>query len=303
MSHDAVLVVGGGFLGRALAPRLAGAGRRVSVLSPRAEDAPWPDGIAAVNGRQEDRALTGRLLAGHGTVIHTAWGTTPGSSAGRPELEGEAGLRPFLAFLDALQAHPEARLLFLSSGGTVYGDPASLPVAEDAPLQPHSCHGAGKAAAELFLRTRRPERTLVLRPSNIYGPGQALKSGFGVIRHLLVCAAEARPFQLWGDGLQVRDYLYIDDFAEAVARLIARPQAHGCFNLGSGEGTSLRELIALVEAETGRTLHIEAQPAREGDVRRIVLDIDRIRRAVEWAPTTRLEEGIARTRRRLEEAA
>lgn len=303
MNEAGVLIVGGGFLGRALALKLAGEGRRVSVLSPRAEDAPWPAGIAAVSGRQEDRALMGRLLAGHETVIHTAWGTTPGSSAGRPELEGEAGLRPFLAFLEALQPHPGARLLFLSSGGTVYGDPASLPVAEDAPLQPRSCHGAGKAAAELFLRARPPERTLVLRPSNIYGPGQALKSGFGAIRHLLVCAAEARPFQLWGDGLQLRDYLYIDDFTDAVARLTARPQAHGVFNLGCGTGTSLRELIALVEAETGRTLRIEAQPARAGDVVRIVLDIERIRRAADWAPATRLADGIARTRRWLEEAA
>lgn len=303
MNEQRVLVVGAGFLGRAIALRLAGEGYRVTVLSPHAQDLSWPDEIVSVSGRQENRALLDRLLPDHDTVIHAAWGTTPGSSAGRPGLEGEAGLRPFLSFLEALQAHPESRLLFLSSGGTVYGDPASLPVTEDAPLQPRSCYGAGKAAAELFLCGRRPERTLILRPSNIYGPGQALKSGFGAIRHLLVCAAEGRPFQLWGDGLQVRDYLYIDDFTEAVAQLIDRAHTSGIFNLGSGEGTSLRELIALVEAETGRTLRIEAQPAREGDVARIVLDIDRIRRTAEWAPTTRLEDGIARTRHRLEEAA
>ena len=303
MNEAGVLIVGGGFLGRALALKLAGAGRRVTVLSTRAEDASWPVGIAAVNGRQEDTMLVRRLLAGHDTVVHAAWGTTPGSSAGRPALEGEAGLLPFLAFLDALHAYPETRLLFLSSGGTVYGDPEKLPVAEDAPLQPRSCHGAGKAAAELFLRSHRPERTIVLRPSNIYGPGQVLKSGFGVIRHLLICASEDRPFQLWGDGLQVRDYLFIDDFADAVLRLIARPQAAGVFNLGCGAGTSLRELIALVEAETARTVRIDAQPAREGDVTRIVLDIDRIRRTADWAPVVSLEDGIARTRRWLEAGA
>lgn len=303
MTADAVLIVGGGFLGRALAVRLAGRGRPVTVLSPHAEEASWPSGIAAVSGRQEDRTLMRHLLAGHDTVIHAAWGTTPGSSAGRPELEGEAGLRPFLAFLEVLQAFPEVRLLFLSSGGTVYGDPEKLPVTEDAPLQPRSCHGAGKAAAELFLRTRRPEHTLVLRPSNIYGPGQGLKSGFGVIHHLLICAAEDRPFQLWGDGQQVRDYLYIDDFTDAVARLAARLQAQGVFNLGCGAGTSLRELIALVEAETGRAIRIDAQLMREGDVRRIILDIGRIRRMADWAPSTRLEEGIARMRRWLEETA
>lgn len=303
MRADAVLIVGGGFLGRALAVRLAASGRPVTVLSPHAEELFWPSGITAVSGRQEEGALMRRLLAGHATVIHAAWGTTPGTSAGRPELEGEAGLRPFLAFLGALQAFPQVRLLFLSSGGTVYGDPAVLPVTEDAPLQPRSCHGAGKAAAELFLRTRRPERTIILRPSNVYGPGQGLRSGFGVIRHLLACAAEGRPFQLWGDGLQVRDYLYIDDFADAVLRLIARPQAYGVFNLGSGVGTSLRELIALVEAQTARAIRIDAQPARDGDVVRIVLDIGRLRRAADWVPATRIEDGIARTRQWLEAGA
>lgn len=296
MNEQRVLVVGAGFLGRAIALKLAGAGRRITVLSPRAQDLSWPEGVMAVNGRQEDRALLGRLLADHGTAIHAAWGTTPGSSAGRPALEAELGLDPFLAFLETLQRFPQVRLLFLSSGGTVYGNPAVLPVTESAPLRPLSCHGAGKAAAELFLGARAPEKTLILRPSNIYGPGQGLKSGFGVIPHLLRCATEDRPFQIWGDGLQVRDYLYIDDFVEVVTRLIDRPQASGVFNLGSGEGTSLRELIALVEAETGRTLRIEAQPARVGDVRRIVLDIGRIRRAAEWAPSTRIEDGMARMR-------
>lgn len=295
MKVRSVFVVGGGFLGRALALRLAGAGHRVTVLSPHAETSPWPAGITAVSGRQEDGALVGRLLVGHETVIHAAWGTTPGSSAGRPALEAEAGLLPFLAFLEVLQGFPDARLLFLSSGGTVYGDPERLPVTEDAPLRPLSCHGAGKAAAELFLGTRRPERTAILRPSNIYGPGQALRSGFGAIRHLLVCAAEGRPFQLWGDGSQIRDYLFIDDFADAVMRLTERPDVSGVFNLGSGAGTSLCELVDMVEQVTGRQIRIERHLSRPGDVERIVLDIATVSQASGWVPTTSLQEGIGRT--------
>jgi len=294
VNDEGVLVVGGGFLGRALALSLAVAGRRVAVLSPRAEEAAWPEGIRAVNGRQEDRAPLERLLGSHGTVIHAAWGTTPGSSAGRPALEAEAGLQPFLAFLEILQEFPAARLLFLSSGGTVYGDPARLPVAEDAPLQPRSCHGAGKVAAEFFLRLRTPARTVVLRPSNIYGPAQALKRGFGVIPHLLRCAAEGSPFRMWGDGTQVRDYLYVDDFCAAVRALLAREGASGTFNLGSGAGTSLNDLCALAAAVTGRPLAIERRPAREADVDRIVLDIAALTGAVGWRPSVPLEEGLRR---------
>lgn len=298
MKADALLVIGAGFLGRAIALELAGRGRGVTVLSPHAEAETWPQGVAAVGGRQEDGALVAGLLAGHDVVIHAAWGTTPGSSAERPELEAAAGLHPFLAFLEVLQRFPDRRLLFLSSGGTVYGEPAHLPVAEEAPLHPRSCHGAGKAAAELFLGLRPRERTVVLRPSNIYGPGQPLRSGFGAIRHLLQCAAEGRPFQLWGDGSQVRDYLYIGDFVEAACQLALHPAA-GVFNVGSGAGTPLRELIRIVEQAAGRTIRIERQPGRGSDVARIVLDTARIRREIGWAPTIGLDEGIARAWREL----
>lgn len=303
MNAEAVLVIGGGFLGRAVALRFAVEGRRVTVLSPHAKDSPWPQGITVANGRQEDRTVMDRLLAGHDTVVHAAWGTTPGSSAGQPQLEGDAGLGPFLAFLEALQAFPETRLLFLSSGGTVYGEPDSLPVNEDALLQPRSCHGAGKAAAELFLGLRRPGSTVILRPSNIYGPGQPQRSGFGVIRHLLRCFSEDLPFQMWGDGTQLRDYLYIDDFCEAVLKLSAHPGASGVFNIGCGVGTSLNELIAMLEAGTGRKIRIDKRPLREGDVVRIVLDVARIRRLTGWVPETRLEDGIARMRQWMEVSA
>lgn len=294
MNEAGVLIVGGGFLGRALALKLAGLDLRVTVLSPHAGEASWPAGITAVNGRQEDRALVASLMDSHETVIHAAWGTTPGSSAERPALEAEKGLNPFLAFLETLQRFPETRLLFLSSGGTVYGDPERLPVPEYAPLRPRSCHGVGKAAAELFLGLLAADRTVILRPSNIYGTGQPLRSGFGVIPQLLMCTAEDRPFQLWGDGAQVRDYLYLDDFSEAVYRLVKHPTAAGTFNLGSGTGTSLIALIGLVEKATGRTICIEQQPRRDGDVERIVLDTGRIRSEVEWAPVIGLDEGIAR---------
>lgn len=293
MSGQHVLVIGAGFLGRAIALGLARCGEAVTVLSPGADADAWPAGIAAVRGRQEDAVLLGDLLAGHSTVIHAAWGTTPGSSAGRPAVEAERGLNPFLSFMETLQRFPRARVLFLSSGGTVYGDPERQPVDEDAPLRPRSCHGAGKAAAELFLSLRAPEKTVILRPSNIYGAGQPLRGGFGVVRHLLDCAAGDKSFKLLGDGTQVRDYLYIGDFVEATCRLALHPAA-GVFNVGSGAGTPLRELIRVVEQATGKTILIERLPGRGSDVTRIVLDTGRIRRGIGWAPAIGLDEGIAR---------
>ena len=303
MSARNMLIIGAGFLGRAIALRLTRDGQGVTVLSPSVDANAWPSGITAVRGRQEDEALLGELLDRHDTVIHAAWGTTPGFSAGRPALEAEKGLSPFLAFMATLQRFPETRMLFLSSGGTVYGDPTDLPVPESAPLRPLSCYGAGKAAAELFLGLRAPIKTLIVRPANIYGPEQPLRSGFGVVRHLLRCAKEKTQFLLWGDGRQVRDYLFIDDFTEAIFQFTVRPDLHGVFNLGSGEGTTLRELIGQIEAVTCRSIHIDAQPARSADVARIVLDITRICKSTEWLPAAGLKDGIARMHRWLDGTA
>jgi len=287
-----VLIIGGGFLGRALALRLVADKCRVVVLTPHAEATAWPQGIAIVRGRQEDKELVSKLLSGCRTVVHAAWGTTPASSESRPSVEAVGGLTPFLAFLETLQRFPETRLLFLSSGGTVYGDPDHLPVTEDAPFRPRSCHGTGKVAAELFLGISGL-RSAILRPSNIYGPGQVLRSGFGVIRHLLYCASANIPFQLVGDGSQLRDYLFVEDFVDAAQRLLKHENVVGIFNVGSGVGVSLSELIDQVGHVTARSIRVEMQSARVGDVSRIVLDITRIRDTVGWVPVTNLESGIA----------
>ena len=306
MTGQSILVIGGGFLGCALAHALSAKNYRVTILSPRTEPSKRQGQPAIVRGGQEDGRLVAELLREHNTVIHTAWGTTPGSSAGQPTLETAAGLAPWVAFLDTLQQFPSVRLVFLSSGGTVYGGPEQLPVAEDYPLRPLSCHGAGKAAAELFLATLTPTRlagSTVLRPSNVYGPEQPLRGGFGVLRHLLQCAINGRSFTLWGDGSQVRDYLYVDDFVDAVLRVLERPNVLGVYNIGSGTGASLLELIALVENVTARRIQVESQPPRAGDVAQIVLDIGKFHGATGWMPTTSLSEGIARTWRWLRENA
>lgn len=304
MNEEHVLVIGGGFLGSALARALHRGERRVTLLSPNAKPSEKPGEPIVVRGRQEDDQLLTTLLRTHGIVIHAAWGTTPSSSAGRPTLEMSAGVAPWVSFLETVKRFPSVRLLFLSSGGTVYGNPEKVPVAEDSPFRPLSCHGAGKAAAELFLSVQaltRPARPVVLRPSNVYGPGQPLRSGFGVLRHLLQCTLEERSFTLWGDGSQVRDYLYIDDLVDAVVRLTERSDVSGVFNIGSGSGVSLLEVISLVEHVTGRTIRTESHPAREGDVDRIVLDIGRIRHATDWSPAVSLPDGIARTWRWIRE--
>jgi len=279
MSREGVLLLGGtGFIGSALAARLE------------------REGIAAHILGRHDAARLEKLLPQCGTVIHLASATTPGSSASHPELELD-NLALTLRLLKLLQGQPETHLIFFSSGGTVYGNPERLPVTEDAPIAPLSNHGAGKAAQEVFCQVFRAagHAVTILRPSNAYGPGQAMRGGFGLIRTLLEHARAGTVMEIWGDGENVRDFIYIDDVVEACMRFIALPQDSGIYNLGSGRGHSINQVRRIVEQFTGTELKVSHPPARGIDVRAVVLDISHIETQLSWKPRTSLEEGVYHT--------
>ena len=245
-------------------------------------------------GDQGDKAVLSPLLARCAQVIHLASATTPGDTVWSPSAEAEASLLPALRFLECLQDFPESRVIFVLTGGALYGNAeganeTTLPV-------PGSYHGAGKVALEAFfsvLGQRRPGGLTILRPSNIYGPGQALRAGFGIIPTLLERARDGGKVTIWGDGSSVRDYLYIDDMVAACRLALVGP--NGVYNIGAGVGTSLNELIEQVQQITGRMLLVERQSTRASDVGRIVLDTARAREVLGWASSVGLREGLRRT--------
>jgi UDP-glucose 4-epimerase len=228
-------------------------------------------------------------------VVHLAAETTPGSSARHPSLEA-GNLLPTLTLLEVLQDFPDIHLIYFSSGGTLYGNPAALPVAEDAPFAPLSFHGAGKAAQEMYLQAFRAQgqAVTILRPANAYGPGQPLKPGFGLVRTVLEHIRRNTVLEVWGDGTAVRDYVFVDDVAAACVRLIAQPGDNGSYNVGSGMGHSINELILCAGEVCGRELQVVYRPARRSDVAKVVLDISRLR-AAGWQPQVDLTEGFRRT--------
>ncbi|MFA5241345.1 MAG: NAD-dependent epimerase/dehydratase family protein [Sulfuricella sp.] len=279
MNQDDVLLLGGtGFIGRALARRLEQEKRTTHIL-----------------GRHDTEQLE-KLLPKCGTVIHLASSTTPGSSATHPSLE-QGNLALTLRLLELMQTQLDTHLIFFSSGGTVYGNPERWPVTEDAPLAPLSNHGAGKVSQEAFCQTFRTQghAVTILRPSNTYGPGQTIKSGFGLVRTMLECVRDDVPLEIWGDGGNIRDFIYIDDVVEACMRFVALPQDSGTYNLGSGIGYSINQVLHFVEQVTGIELKIAHYPARGIDVRAIVLDNSRIEARLSWKPQTCFKEGVNRT--------
>ena len=295
MDGHFLILGGGGFIGQAVTRRLVQLGQPVTVV---ARNAPLHtlSGVAWRRGDLSDNALIKEVLTGCRAVIHLATTSTPGTYSREPLREGEENILPLLQLMQTLDSRPELPLIYLSSGGAIYGNPQTLPVTEEHALAPLSYHAAGKAAAEHFLGVfaRQGHKVAILRPSNVYGPGQPHKASFGVIRSLLEHLRRGTSMEIWGDGETVRDYLYIDDLVEACLKTLDYP-ASVTFNVGSGVGHSLNELCRLAERVTGRQLDLHYRPARGGDVKAVVLDISRIRRETGWRPHVNLEEGLRRT--------
>ncbi|UUZ69986.1 NAD-dependent epimerase/dehydratase family protein [Polaromonas sp. P2-4] len=286
MSRDGVMLLGGaGFIGSALAKRLMQEKMPVHIV-----------------GRHDEDRLE-HVLPQCGTVIHLASATTPGSSATQPNLElGNLALT--LRLLGLLKNQPETHLAFFSSGGTVYGNPDRLPVTENSPITPLSSHGAGKASQEAFCQAFRAQghAVTILRPSNAYGPGQTVKSGFGLVRTMLEHLRRGTTMDIWGDGENIHDFVYIDDIVDATMGLLKLPQDSGTYNLGSGVGYSVNQVRAIVEAACGKELQTSYRPARGMDVRSVVLDNTRIHARLGWQAAVGLTDGVARTWNWLQQA-
>lgn len=293
--NDSVFLLGaGGFVGRHLAEKLAAGGRSViaATRQPISFDHP---AILNVTASWDERAQFAEWLPHCGPIVHAASSSTPDSSAAQPQLDGN--LRTTLALIEALQAQPR-RLLFLSSAGTVYGD-RRTPAREDDPLRPRSYHGAGKAAAEHFIHawaTQYDGTAVVLRPSNVYGPGQPPRRGFGIIPSAFDCALHGTPLTIF-DGSTVRDYLYIDDFLALCEATLTGSLGTGArvFNATYGEGVSLDTLIDQIDAVTGRRIDRRNQAARRVDIHTITADNSTARSTFDWSPAIALEEGLRRT--------
>jgi len=296
MSRDSILLLGCGFIGHALARRLSAQGRRVHIISRTPARLINDAGAMIHQGDLSDAALLNKLRPECATVIHLATVSTPGASAGRPTLELE-NLLPALRMLEAMHGWSDTHLIYLSSGGTVYGNPTRNPVTEDAPLAPLSYYGAGKVAMEGFMHALGTHgcQVTILRPANAYGPRQGLQQGFGLIRTVLQHILQDTPLEIWGDGQNVRDFVYVDDVVDAIMLAVNAPADRGTYNVGSGQGHSIKDVLATAQRVSGKPLRVNFHPARSLDVRAVVLDNSRIASVLGWRPGVVLEEGIHRT--------
>jgi UDP-glucose 4-epimerase len=295
LSGTGVLLLGGGFIGCALSERLAAEGRPVHVLTRSPLTGASAAGAVHV-GDLSEPALLREVGRKCDTVVYLASTTTPGTSAVYPSKEID-NLVPMLRLLDFLKEWPDKHLIFLSSGGTVYGNPERNPVPETAALAPLSYHGAGKVALEAFLHAFRAagHAVTVLRPSNAYGPGQNLRHGFGLVRTVLQHIVDGTTLNIWGDGENVRDFVYVQDVVDAIVAAVDASGNSGTYNVGSGTGHTLKQVVDIAERVCGAAIRLDYHPARPADVREVVLDISHIGAELGWRPGVALEEGVRRT--------
>jgi UDP-glucose 4-epimerase len=294
-----VLVTGGaGFIGSHIVDGLLERGAEVAIAdhlhrSPR----PWV-GDALQRGAQlhvadvRDLSAVRRAFeaARPEVVLHLAAQVDVRHSIADPAYDAQVNVAGTVSVLEAAR-EVGARRVVLASTAAVYGDPVSLPINEDAPIAPLSPYGTSKAAAEWYLgqyQRLHGMSTLALRMANVYGPRQDPHGEAGVVSIFCGIAAASGRATVFGDGLQTRDYVYIDDVVEAWIAA-AGSDATGALNVSTGTETTVRDVAEALE------LPYDVAPGSPGETERSCLDAGGASAALGWQAAVTLSDGLSRT--------
>lgn len=293
-----VVLGGGGFLGTHLCRRLSATGFDVRSFGHHWTSSLRLPGVDVVNGNFADRDAVAAALEGFDIAFHLIHSTVPFSS--NLDVTGDLrdNLIPTLAFLDLARQVGIKRVVFLSSGGTVYGRPSAVPTEETAPTDPIVAYGICKLAIEKYLFLYQHHFGLdyrILRVANPFGPFQVARKGQGLVAEVISRAIKNEPIEVWGDGSAVRDFIFVDDVIDAIVAAATDTGEERLFNVGSGNGRSVRNVLAAVEHALGRPLDIVWKGGRPVDVPVSILSIARARDVLGWEPKTAFEAGISKT--------
>jgi UDP-glucose-4-epimerase GalE len=278
-----ILVTGGaGYIGRHIARAL---GSRAWIL-----DDFRASGRSAAEGRrvlEADLAEAEPDWSEVEAVIHCAGSTQVGESMEKPGLYWANNVGAAAAFFGRA---PRGLRVIFSSTAAVYGEPERTPIPEEHPCRPLNPYGSSKLAAESMLRDLGCRLT-VLRYFNAAGGDEEHRPETHLIPNAIDAALGGEPLSIFGDGLHVRDYVHVEDLARAHLLALERPP--GTFNLGSGKGSTVREVVETARRVLGRPVPVREAPPRPGDPRALVADISRARRELGWEPARTLEDMIS----------
>ena len=299
---------GGGFIGSAIVDRLLLDNHAIKVFE-RPRVTPYrvflpSERIEWITGDLLSKADVGAAVQGADAVVHLVSTTLPKSSNDDPIYDVQTNLVASLQMLDAMVIHNVSRIVFISSGGTVYGRPCYTPIDESHPTNPEVSYGITKLAIEKYLNMYdhlRNIKPIILRVANPYGERQRVETAQGAIGVFIAKVLNKQPIEIWGDGSVQRDFLHVSDVAEAFSKAITYNGSKSVFNISSGYGTSLNELVQLIGDEQGTPPCVSYSPGRQFDVPISILSNELAKKELNWTPKISIKDGISRTFKWMEE--
>lgn len=296
------LILGGaGFIGGNLARSLVKRGEYTRILSrpsssiSNIEDI--LDRVDFVYGDFMDDVILRKATQGIDTVFHLISTTFPSMAIESSVYDVLSNLLPTIRLVEACLENGVKKIVYGSSGGTIYGEPMMIPIEEDHPLMPKSPYGQSKLTIENYLNFYARSREIdvnVLRISNPFGPGQKLLGVQGIIAVAMGCAYYGRSLNIYGKGDAIRDYIYIDDVVEALI-LAAEQSGSSIINVASGAGQSVIDIVWAVEQVSGVSIEKNFMPERPGDVKVNILSNRKASELYGWAPQVKFQDGLALT--------
>ena len=291
-----VLIIGGnGFIGTHLVDTFLQHGHKVRVFDYSLDK--FRDKIKDVDYRIfnfDNIAELTESLTDIDIVYHLAGSSVPSTSNLDPTMEIQKNLLPTIRLLEIMVKLKRKKIIFFSSGGTVYGNPVSSPTDENQYLAPISSYGIIKVTIEYYLKLYERLygiKALIIRPSNPYGPRQGHQFTQGIISTFLRELQLDEELTVFGDGKSTKDYIYISDLVDACYKLSLSYDS-GEYNIGSGVGVSINEIIKVISDVTNKHPKIKYTESKKYDVRNFVLDTSKLKKAIKWLPAISLRDGI-----------
>lgn len=292
-----VVLGGGGFIGVNLCLALQGKIDHLRVFSRSTPTLPQLSSLEWVCGDFEDISSVSRAIEGFDTVVHLV-NTVPVHVKSKPIVDIQTNVVSTLKMLDVCCDLGIKRVIFISSGGSIYGVSDIVPIPEASKTEPLTAYGVSKLTIEKYLAHYRHTRGLdyrILRVANPYGPHQTISHNYGVIAVFLEKALAGLPIEIWGDGSTIRDYVYIDDVVQSIIKAMSYEGPEHIFNIGSGRGLSLNEVVKAIENQLKRPIEVKYTSNSFGNVPVNILDISRAAKFLKWYPEFNFDVGLKKT--------
>jgi UDP-glucose 4-epimerase len=298
-----VLILGGcGFIGSHIVKKLVEEGNEVCVfdrLNTSVQNIiSVLDQVELIYGDFANEWDLRKAVKGCDVIYHLISTTFPGSTIQSGVYDANTNLIPTIKLLEIAIECKIKHIIYLSSGGTVYGDKAKTPISESSPAEPTTLYGLSKLSVENYIKMycfKNGIKYTILRASNVYGPKQNIFGIQGIIAVSIGNLIRHKPQMIWGDGEIYRDYIFVDDLVEGLFSAMIKGGENRLYNIGSEKMYTINHILQLIERVSGRKMDLVYHKSQKVDIKMNMLAINKIKEDLNWQPVTEIQEGIEKT--------